>query len=178
MKHYGLKIILVLLLFGLKGLHASEVAQDTTLAAVLTAGGDAIGNDGHSMGYSIGQVVYTTSSKDNNGVDIVAEGIQQPPYEITIKTAIEDALGINLMINAYPNPTTDFLILSVDDSEFTKLSYRLYDISGQLLESQMIRDRRTSIPMSKFQPATYFLKVIQNDKSQTQEIKTFKIIKN
>jgi hypothetical protein len=132
------------------------------------AGGDASGSGG-SVSYSIGQVAYQTHTGTSGSV---AEGLQQP-FEISVVTAIEEAQGINLTVTAYPNPTTHYLILSIDEFELSNISYQLYDMNGKLLQSEKITDNRTSIFMSNLVPATYFVKVILGNK----EIKTFKIIK-
>ncbi len=136
-------------------------------------GGDASGSGG-SASYSVGQVVYSTNAGTNG---TVAQGVQQP-YEISVVTGIEESKGINLSVSAYPNPTTDYLTLTINDNVKTRhalslLSYQLYDMSGKLLQSEKITGNQTSIVMSNLVPATYFVKVIQSNK----EVKTFKIIK-
>ncbi len=98
----------------------------------------------------------------------------QQPFEISVVTAIEESKGINLKVSAYPNPTIDYLTLSVADFDATKLSYQLYDIGGKLLRSEKITSTQTSIVMSNLLPATYFVKIIGSNK----ELITFKIIKN
>lgn len=89
-------------------------------------------------------------------------------------TGIEETKGINLLIKVYPDPTTDYLKLSVNEFDFSNLSYQLYDIHGRLLQNEKITDNQTSIVVNNLVSATYFVKVIQNNR----EIKTFKIIKN
>jgi hypothetical protein len=162
MKYKKLKLSAVLLLgLGLTGLQAQE--------SVYATGGNASGSGG-SVSYSVGQVVYTTNTGTNGSV---AQGVQQP-FEISVVTGLEEAKSITISVTAYPNPTTDYLTLSIDNFEISKLSYQLYDMQGKLLQSEKINDSQTSITMSNLVPATYFLKVIQNNK----EVKTFKIIKN
>ena len=162
MRHKKMKLSAVLLLgLGLTGLHAQ-----TTVPAT---GGNASGGGG-SVSYSVGQVVYQTYTGTNGSV---AEGVQQP-YEISVVLAIEDAIGINLSVSAYPNPTTDYLTLEVNDFELSNLHFQLYDLQGKLLQSEKIMGKQTSIVMNNLAPATYFVKVVQRDK----EVKTFKIIKN
>jgi hypothetical protein len=162
MRNKILKLSALLLLgLGLTGLQAQESVNAT--------GGVATGSDG-SVNYSVGQVVYQTYAGTNGSV---AEGIQQP-YEISVVTEIEEAKGINLIVSAYPNPTTDYLTLSIADFNASKLAYQLYDINGKLLENKKLEGNQTSIVMSNLVPATYFLKVTQENK----ELKTFKIIKN
>lgn len=142
--------------------------------SVNATGSNASGSGG-SVSYSVGQVVYTTNTGTNGSV---AQGVQQP-FEISVVTAIEEAKGIMLSVSAYPNPTTDFLTLSIDDDVQTRpalspMYYQLYDMNGKILQSEKITGNQTSIVMSNLVPATYFVKVIQGNK----EVKTFKIIKN
>ncbi len=143
-------------------------AQETILAS----GGNATGNGG-SVSYSVGQIFYTTIASENGSL---AQGVQQP-YEIWVVTAIEEAIGINLEVSAYPNPATDFLYLKVDAStifSIQSMTYQLYDMQGKLLIHKKVEDNYTSIPMNSFALSTYFLKVTVNNK----EVKIFKIIKN
>jgi hypothetical protein len=165
MKYKKLKLSAILLLgLGLTGLQAQTSVNAT--------GGNASGSGG-SASYSVGQVVYTTNTGTSGSV---AQGVQQP-YEISVVTGLEEAKGINLSVSAYPNPTTDYLILSIDASttlSIQSMSYQLYDMNGKLLQSEKITGNQTSIGMSNLVPANYFVKVIQANK----EVKTFKIIKN
>jgi hypothetical protein len=163
MKYKELKLSAVLLLgLGLTGLQAQN--------AVPTTGGNASGSGG-SVSYSVGQVVYITNTSVSTGS--VSQGIQQP-YEISVVTGLEEAKGITLQCSAYPNPTTDFLNLKVENYDNTNLSYQLFDMNGKLLETKKIVSNQTSIVMSNLVPATYFVKVTESNK----EIKMFKIIKN
>ena len=162
MRHKRLKLSAVLLLgLGLTGLQAQTSVNAT--------GSNASGSGG-TVSYSVGQVVYTTNTGASGSV---AQGVQQP-YEISVVTAIEEAKGINLSVTAYPNPTTDYLTLSIADFDASKLSYQLYDMNGKLLQNEKITGNQTSIVMSNLFPANYFLRVIHGNK----EVKTFKIIKN
>lgn len=161
-------LLSVLLLFGLgsTGLRAQESVNST--------GGNASGSGG-SASYSIGQVFYITNTGSNGSV---AEGVQQP-YEISVITELEVAKGINLSVSAYPNPATDYLILEVKDFELSNLHFELYDTQGKLLQSEKITGYKTSIVLSNLIPATYFVKVIVSTQGiASQEVKTFKIIKN
>jgi hypothetical protein len=136
--------------------------------SINTTGSNASGSGG-SASYSVGQVAYQTYTGTNGSV---AEGVQQP-FEISEVTGLEEAKGITLSVSAYPNPTTDYLTLSIDKFDFANLSYQLYDMQGKLLQSEKITGNQTSIVMSNLVPATYFVRVIQNNK----EVKTFKIVK-
>ena len=164
MRQRRLKLSAVLLLgLGLAGLQAQET--------IPTTGGIASGSGG-SVSYSVGQVIYTTNTGTSGSV---AQGVQQP-YEISVVTGIEEAIGINVSVSVsvYPNPVTEFLKLKVESYKVEDLSYQLYDMNGRLLENKKITGNETSITMSNHSPAIYFLKITEANK----EVKTFKIIKN
>ncbi len=156
------KLIAVLLLgLGITGLQAQN--------AIPTAGGNASGSGG-SASYTVGQIVYTTNANSNGSV---AQGVQQP-FEISEITGLEEAKGIPLQCSAFPNPTTENIILEVNNFELSTLNFQLYDIDGKLLETDKVVNNQTNIVMSNLAPAIYFLRIIDSGKT----VKTFKIIKN
>lgn len=152
-------VVLFLLGFGLLTAQAQQ--------AITATGGDASGSGG-TVAYSVGQIVYTTSTGTNGSV---AQGVQQS-YIISIVLGIEDN-STKLELTAYPNPTTNFLTLNVGNAELSTLRFQLYDISGKLIESRKIISSTETIGMENLPSAIYFLKVANNN----QEVKTFKIIK-
>lgn len=163
MRHKKLTLCVILWLgLGLTGLHAQET--------IPASGGDASGSGG-SVSYTVGQLVYTTNIA--TGIGSVAHGVQQP-YEISVVTGTKEIVGINLNCRAYPNPTSDYLILQLENYSKENLSYQLFDISGKLLENKKLTDNETTITMENLVSTTYFLKVTDNQKV----VKTFKIIKN
>lgn len=149
------------LLLGL-GLSTAIAQQATTTTGSVDSG------TGGSVSYSIGQVVYTSHAGTNGSV---SQGVQQT-YEIFTVGITESEFLISL--NAYPNPTNDFLKLQVADYSNENLSYQLTDIGGKLIESKKITNKTESISLVNLTTATYFLKVTNNN----NEVKTFKIIKN
>ncbi len=155
------KTVLTSILFLVAGM-GSVSAQE----AVDAGGGDAFGNGG-SVSYSVGQVVYTT----NSGTDgSVAQGVQQP-YEISTANGVEES-SINLEVSVYPNPTTNYLILKVEEN--VGLSYHLFDLQSKLITNDRISQNSTTINMEALPRSTYFLKVSRDN----QVVKTFQIIKN
>jgi hypothetical protein len=137
--------------------------------SISASGGNASGSTG-TVSFSVGQVVYTEYTGTNGSV---AQGVQQP-YEISVVTGIEEASDISLEIVVYPNPATDFIMLKIENYEAKNLRYQLYDLNGSLLRENKIVGNETSIVMSNYMSATYFLKVTDN----TKLIKSFKIIKH
>lgn len=160
MNYKQLKLNTLLLLgLGLTGLQAQESLNAT--------GGDASGGGG-SASYSVGQILNATKTGTSGSV---AQGVQQA-YEISVISGIRKAKGISLAIEAYPNPTTEFLTLDVKDIELSNLDFQLFDMQGKLLHSQKITSNQTRIVMNDLQPAVYFLRVFQGNK----EVKVFQII--
>lgn len=138
-------------------------AQQTTVSA----GGDASGIGG-TFSYSIGQVVYTY----NYGTDvIVAQGVQQP-FEISILGL--DNYQINLVMQTYPNPTKDYLVLNVHALDLSNMIFQLYDVNGRLIETRTMFSPIETICMMNLPSSVYVLKVTNNN----IEVKSFKIIKN
>jgi len=153
--------VIILMCLGLTSLHGQ--------VTIPASGGNAAGSGG-SISYTVGQVFYTTIT----GTTVsAAQGVQQP-FEISVVTEIEEAASIRLSAVAYPNPTRDYLTLSVYDFNFSNLSYHIYDMQGKLLQSEKIADSKINIALHNRSAGTYFIKVFQNDKS----VKTFKIIKH
>lgn len=136
--------------------------------SVNTTGGNASGAGG-TVSYSVGQIVYTTSYGTTGSV---AQGVQHA-YEIYTVDVQEVELNISLAV--FPNPTTEHLTLQVEDANYEKLSYGLYDMQGKLLSKEKLTARETTIEMKNYAKATYFIHVV-NDKNQ--KIQSFKVIKN
>jgi hypothetical protein len=133
-----------------------------------TAGGNATGPGG-TVSFSVGQVAYQTITSADFSV---SQGVQQP-YEISVLTGSEAVSGINLMISAFPNPATDYLVLKFSEGDFKGYSYMLIDKAGKLLRSGDIMNYDTFLSLKGLASATYFFKVFKSK----QEMKTFKIVK-
>ena len=158
-----LKFILLFVLFftlGPNELFAQE--------ANISAGGEATGNGG-AVSFTVGQFAYQTI---NGTVGSLAEGLQQP-YEISMVTGMREN-DIQLKITAYPNPTSDYLILKIPGELAKDHKYILIDISGKTLDQQKIIANETEIEMGALDAGSYFITVLAGE----QKVQTFKIIKN
>jgi hypothetical protein len=151
--------ILLLYVTGIMGVQAQQ--------SIITSGGDVSDNKG-SVSYSIGQVAYITNSGTSG---TVTQGVQQA-YEIYGTSGINET-GISLSVSAYPNPTTNYLNLKIENFELSTLNFQLLDMQGKLLQTQKVTDKETQIDLSNYVPSTYFVRII----NKSQSIKEFKIIK-
>lgn len=134
-----------------------------------TSGGEASGSGGVAS-YTIGQVAYETHTSIAGSV---TEGVQQS-YLISVVVGNPEAIGIDLSVSVFPNPTTDFLQLKIENEKFESLNYQLFDLNGKFLKSEKLTGNKTLVNMSNYKPSVYFVKVI----FENQLIKEFKIIKN
>lgn len=150
---------LLLLLLSVGSVRAQE--------AVPATGGSASGSNGN-MSYSVGQVVYTAGSGTNGSV---IQGVQQP-YSISSAGIGEELENIRLTV--FPNPATDVLNLSLEETEITGYSYALYNQQGQLVRSSTISEAQTTIPVQDLKAANYVLNVTQGE----EVVKSFKLIKH
>jgi hypothetical protein len=97
----------------------------------------------------------------------------QQSYEISTITGVE-VTAIQLEMVAFPNPTTDYLNLQIENFDTEDLSYQLYDIKGVLKRNHQLTRGSTTIDIENLPEAVYFLKVSSDQKV----IKSFKVIKN
>ncbi len=132
------------------------------------SGGNATGAGG-SVSYSVGQVAYTSITGAGG---TVSQGVQQP-FEI-VTLGDDNFPEITMQILVYPNPTTSFVTLSIEEYPLEKLYFQLSDMNGKQAHAQKIQNNETKIQMENLPKGIYFLSIIENNKS----LKTFKIIKN
>jgi hypothetical protein len=134
--------------------------------SIPATGGDATGSGGSSS-YTVGQLVYTTST----GGGSVIQGVQQSIELFTLSNP--ELTTVNLSAVIYPNPTSDYVMLKISDTALYNLSYHLVDINGKAISNGSLTNGDTQINMQQLAVGMYILKVSQNN----QELKTFKIIK-
>lgn len=158
MRYQNLKLSALFFLFSL-GLNAQEV--------VSAAAGNSSGSGG-TFSYILGQSFFATYTGITGSI---AEGVQQP-YEISVQMGV-DQTTISLSASIYPNPTSDFLVLKVDNPDLSNLYFDLYNFNGKTIRSQKIDSNETWIDMRNLLSTSYFIRI----STGTKEIKIFKIIK-
>ncbi len=165
-------LILMTLLFSSV---VSESQNSTTMMSnTNAAGNDALGSSG-SVSYSIGQVFFTYVGES---VYNVAQGIQHSNLAQDTSENIddpEDIINPDISIFVYPNPTTDFVNLSMKgvDLQNGQNTYQLFSYQGKLIQQHTIEDDNTQISLSHLSSSMYLLQVFVKNKIW----KTFKILK-
>jgi hypothetical protein len=138
-------------------------AQD----AMVASGGNASGAGG-SASYSVGQAFYTNNSSSTGSL---VQGVQQAFEIITLSNP--ELTAVTLFAVAYPNPTTDKIVLSLGNLDLTALSYVLYDLTGRIVLNALVQGFETEIAVQNLPWGAYILQLNKNN----TELKTFKIIK-
>ncbi len=134
---------------------------------VVASSGNHFSNNEIQISWTLGEPVIQTLS--NNNV-LLTQGFHQAKLTVT---AIEELDDLLMQISAYPNPTSNFLKLSVKNSGEEELYYSLYTLDGKMLMQKQIESDLSEISMMNYISAIYFLKVTNGNST----LKTFKIIK-
>lgn len=176
MKYLQLKtinlFIIVLLFLSLKvSSQISKVGKNDLMETIVTSGSNATGDTG-TVTYSIGQVFYTYVG--DLSVYNLAQGVQHDEKSDSLGRP-EVSIGNKTEIFIFPNPTTDFVNISMQNTEVEngQRNYKLYDIQGRLLKQGKIDQDQTQIGISHLSSSIYILQVYIDNKS----VKTFKILK-
>lgn len=140
-------------------------SQTNTLQVIGTAGNTAT-NANTQLSWTIGEPITNTATNPNN---ILTQGFNQ---SVLLITAIDEKQNSNITVS--PNPTADFITISIHKNELQNAQYLLLDINGKLILQNKIQDTQTKISFTELPKATYFVEVLTNN----QKTKTFKIIKN
>lgn len=145
------------------------------MGTINTTGNDAISTVG-SVSYSIGQVFFTYIGES---VYNVAQGVQHSNLLEGNSEPIdrpEDIDSPEVNATVYPNPTTDFVNLSMKgiDLENGQNTYQLFNYQGKLIQHNSIKEDYTEINLSHLSSSMYILQVFVKNKIW----KTFKILKN
>lgn len=134
---------------------------------VISAAGETQSNSGYEVSWTVGEPIINTSYSGNT---ILTQGFHQSKLIIT---AVDKLIESSNLVNVFPNPTAQFVIIKFDQLP-EKNIYGLFDINGKLLSSKEIKSTETQIDLTPYANGSYLLKIIQEDNLPLQ---TFKIIK-
>lgn len=157
------KTILIVTLFA-SVLVKAQITQD-----VLGASGSTATGSGGSLSYTVGQVGYTSNSNSSGSLNA---GFQQA-YEISETTGLEE-INVGLQASAYPNPTTNFLTLSVKDLSQSQ-TYQIIDFNGKEIANGKLSASETQLDFGSYVGGIYSVKITTN---KNKIIKTFQVIKH
>jgi hypothetical protein len=116
----------------------------------------------NTISFSIGQTFYQLSSANAS----ITPGLQQA-YKVIAIVELDNTVSV------YPNPTTNYIILKVTNSDYKNYHFEISDVSGKRLIKNDIKEIETSVALSEFAQAVYICKIFLNGK----KVNTFKILK-
>lgn len=123
-----------------------------------------------SISYSIGLLRYQNYS---NSELLISDGVQQP-FEIQSSFKFEESKSeIELYCKVFPNPSSDFVHLTIENYVLEDVLYILTDQIGQTKRSGKIINNKTTFNISGLPSGMYLLKIW----TKNTKITTYKILK-
>jgi len=85
----------------------------------------------------------------------------------------DKALEVTPTVELYPNPTTEFLNIKLENFKYENVEFELFNIIGNSLpiEVEEIGTNRFRIPVKKFTSGYYLLIISDKDKKYTSAFK-------
>ncbi|MFT6501377.1 MAG: hypothetical protein ACJASQ_001489 [Crocinitomicaceae bacterium] len=117
-----------------------------------------------SIDFTIGEVIINTGT---NGTNDITQGFHQSNWNFV---GLEDH-SPNFEVTIFPNPTSE--VLNIKTTAFENVTYIMYDAQGKLILQDKLFTEQTPIQVIDLAPGVYTLTL----KSETQNLKTFKLIK-
>ncbi|MBO4653984.1 MAG: T9SS type A sorting domain-containing protein [Bacteroidales bacterium] len=117
---------------------------------------------------------YTKDNSQTDGEDLAMIDYISLPAAVKSSTAVEDVMGDGWSIRCYPNPATDYVVISGEHlSDLQQGRADLFNISGQRMRSVAVTDSQTTVDMCDLAAGTYLL-VIWNGEKMEKAVKILK----
>ncbi len=161
---------LVILIFSITALTGS-FAQSVERQVIGSTGGYSAQSN-VSASYTVGEAVIQTAAAGNI---ILTQGFQQPDNQ---SVGIVDVAN-NIKISAYPNPTTDKVIVEINAEAESQFSFQVYNALGQLVLLPASLQQTGSVALHQFDfsllsPANYFIAINSDNLHFTKTIQITK----
>ena len=79
-------------------------------------------------------------------------------YRVVSTVSIEEPAVANVSISAYPNPTSDYVIIETKDFS-TSMLYYLRDTNGKIVNTGMLTNSAHQIDLSSLPPGMYLIDI-------------------
>jgi hypothetical protein len=164
-------LLLLAMLAGAVGIHAQSIGPSTLNAT----GGSGIiaGND---FEWSVGEMTLVSTFSGSSIV--VTQGVLQPA---DITSGVVNHTPPAQLLQVFPNPATSVVNLQYESAAVGALSYRLMDMTGQVIKSATIAVKQGTtteqLNIAALACATYMLEVNINTGDNSPVKTTYKIEK-
>lgn len=115
-------------------------------------------------------ITMPTTARGTYQFAIIIDGCS---YEVTVTIISTGLVENDYSPHIYPNPTSNTITLSFDESLPQNTQYFLYDVYGKLVKSGTISQQQTILSVAEYAAGIYFIQVISDQKILIRE----KIIK-
>ena len=152
-----MKSRLLLILFCLPMIGFGQV----TSPSVVSSSGASYSNGGVIMDFTLGEIVVETYT---NTTTILTQGFHQG--DLKVRTQVEN---ISIKTKIYPNPTTNFLIIELEQNVNAELL--VYDINGKLVIKDKLNDeQKKQLDFGFLNQGNYLLHINMADKQSVYQI--------
>lgn len=163
------RLFTILLTFAFSGyLFSQSISPD-----VVASAGDYFSNGTVSISWTLGEVATETIG---NGTYMLTQGFQQPNYTSPVNS-VPVYLNPKFEVSLYPNPSTDYVKLTIKGNDDFDLQVSLYDAIGRELLTSKVPSgvSEKTIDMSTYHPGIYFVKISQTNGEGLKTIQVAKI---
>jgi len=115
------------------------------------------------LNWTIGEPVIETYSDTTY---TITQGFQQGKLEVIKISEIE---SLNLKINVFPNPTSDYLSIQLEEN-FAEVHLSMTDLNGKTIDTDKICSKNYRYNMQNYEPGTYLLNIVVSKKMLTYKI--------
>lgn len=141
------------------------------------------GNYTESGGLSLSSTVGETAIATGKSTDIIlTQGFQQPDESDAEETNVGIEKVIDKMkISAFPNPTSDKVILEINANQETELRIELLDLNGKRLNNNAVEQVSVfgktvhEIDMQKYSTGHYLIRLSDESGKYSESIKIQKV---
>ena len=122
-----------------------------------------------SVSVSVGQIITISDSARRGSI---SHGVQLPFEILHLPVGVNNDISNNIKAEAYPNPTFDFLKISIPD-DYMQHIVRIADMNGSILFTQEFIGKELLLPMNRYASGMYIIDILENDSI----LSSFRIIK-
>ncbi|UXP32847.1 T9SS type A sorting domain-containing protein [Reichenbachiella agarivorans] len=120
------------------------------------------------IGLILHATVFVTQGQVADHAVVLASASESSMY------VAADAIEVTNQIDVYPNPSTDFIIVKIDNSTLKKVVFQLHSMIGNTVDvkAEEVGKNRYKIDLRTFSSGYYFL-IIEDEQSQFKEAYKF-----
>ena len=85
-------------------------------------------------------------------------------------TGISDGFENKKELSLYPNPASDIVTLKIDNSNNTELTLNIYNLMGELVKSEMLKQNQQQINIGDLSSGVYMVTIKSKDFTENQKL--------